>query len=453
MIINYSFYFFILIVSFNSFNLSYIVIPFNTYNIENENSNEKLNITNFFFFFFESQIYARMNIGTPKKFILIDLRMNNHGLLLGYLCNNNNLKCEESKYNINKSSSFYGDINNKKIYSSQYSGSYFAQDTFSFYSDMAMNSNHEIKLNNISFLYTPKNEEGNNKSEEKYINDKICGTLGLAVNAYYYLTEEVNFIKILKKLEYINKYDFSFYFTSNTEGALIIGEEPHNYLPKKFNENNFRKINVLLDEYSNSGWRTEFTQIYFYTNNIIDNKICYYETIKNNQKYLVLICDKTSSFDINSFPTLYFYHRIFNYTFEFSKEDLFLEKNDKYIFLIFFMEYGNSYFTLGKLFLKKYLLVFNIDSKTIGFYNSILEYESEQIINSVSVYYKILGIIIILIACGVGFVFAKKVYEQTRKKRLNEIEEQYEYKSHDTKNINYEDNGNKKILLEIPLKI
>ena len=490
MIINYSFYFFIIIVSFNSFNLSYIVIPFNTYNIENENSNEKLNITKFFYNNFESQIYARMNIGTPKKFIPIDLRMNNHGLLLGYLCNNDNLKCEESKYNINLSSSFYGDINNKKIYSSQYSGSYFAQDTFSFYSDMAMSSDHEIILNNISFLYTPKNEEGNNKNEEKYINDKICGTLGLAVNAYYYLTEEVNFIKILKKLEYINKYDFSFYFTSNTEGALIIGEEPHNYLPKKFNENNFRKINVLLDEYSNSGWRTEFTQIYFYTNNIkhkikeskkgifaienkyiigskdyqksiednffkkyIDNKICYYETIKNNQKYLVLICDKTSSFDINSFPTLYFYHRIFNYTFEFSKEDLFLEKNDKYIFLIFFMEYGNSYFTLGKLFLKKYLLVFNIDSKTIGFYNSILEYESEQIINSVSVYYKILGIIIILIACGIGFVFAKKVYEQTRKKRLNEIEEQYEYKGHDTNNINYEGNGNKKILLEIPLKI
>ena len=70
-----------------------------------------------------------------------------------------------------------------------------------------------------------------------------------------------------------------------------------------------------------------------------------------------------------------------------------------------------------------------------------------------SAYYKILGIIIILIACGVGFVFAKKVYEQTRKKRLNEIEEQYEYKSHDTNNINYEGNSNKKILLEIPLKI
>ena len=47
---------------------------------------------------------------------------------------------------------------------------------------------------------------------------------------------------------------------------------------------------------------------------------------------------------------------------------------------------------------------------------------------------------------------AKKIYEQARKRRLNEIIEQYEYKSHDTDNINYENNDDKKIMLEIPLK-
>ena len=53
--INFQFYFFIIIVSFNSFNLSYIVIPFNSYDLEQENSNEKLNITKFFHNNFESQ--------------------------------------------------------------------------------------------------------------------------------------------------------------------------------------------------------------------------------------------------------------------------------------------------------------------------------------------------------------------------------------------------------------
>ena len=49
------------------------------------------------------------------------------------------------------------------------------------------------------------------------------------------------------------------------------------------------------------------------------------------ERQQILICDKKESFEINSFPTLYFYHRIFNYTFELIKENLFLEKNNKYI--------------------------------------------------------------------------------------------------------------------------
>ena len=487
--INFQFYFLVIIVSFNSFNLSYIVIPFNSYDLEQENSNEKLNITKFFHNNFESQIYAKVNIGTPKKYIPIELRMNNHGLILGYLCNNDNFRCEESKYNINISSSFYGGFDNQKIDSSLYSGSFFAQDTFSFYSDITMNSKKEIKLSNISFIYTPKIERNNNRKTN--VNDKLCGTLGLALNPHYYLTDEVNFIKILKKLEYINKYDFSFYFTSDKEGKLIIGEEPHNYLPEKFNIDNLRKSNALLDKYSSSVWKTEFTKIYYYSNDIkneineskngvfaienkyiigskayhknieknffkkyLDNNICSYETIKNAQKYLVLLCNKTSSFDINSFPTLYFYHRIFNYTFELTKEDLFLEKNDKYIFLIFFMEYGNNYFTLGKLFLKKYLFVFNINSKSIGFYNTFKKDEPEKEKNNpMHIQYIIIGtiILIITISFGLGFYLSQKLYKKIKRRR-NEIMDEYDYNCDDTNDINYKNNDNKKILIEIPLK-
>ena len=50
-------------------------------------------------------------------------------------------------------------------------------------------------------------------------------------------------------------------------------------------------------------------------------------------------------------------------------------------------------------------------------------------------------------------LFGKKIYEQTRKRRLNEIIEQYEYKSHDVDDINYDDNNdNKNLMVEIPLK-
>ena len=477
--INFSFYFLLFIFSFNSFNLSYIVIPFKTNNKEEEiNKKSEFNITKFYENNFRSQIYASINIGTPQKIIPINLLMNSQGLIIGYLCNINS-KIEESKYDINTSSSFYSDPNNRKIYYNYYKDSFIGQDSFSFYTDIKMNSEKEIKLNNISFIYVPKEKINLN-------NNIICGNLGLSLKAYYYLTDEVNFIKNLKKLNYINKYDFSFYFTSDTKGLLIIGEEPHDYFPNIYNINNLRKTNALSDGYDNLSWKTEFAQIYFYSNDVknkikeknayfaiennyiigtkyykkiieekffkkyLDNNICYYESIPK-EKYSILICEKTSVFDIGTFPTLYFYHRIFNYTFELTKENLFIEKNNKYIFLIFFSE-NQNYFTLGKLFLRKYLFVFNIDSKSIGFYNYYLEF-NEKKLNSISLIYKLIGALIILIACIVGFYLAKKIYEQTRKRRLNEIIEQYEYKSHDVDDINYDDNNdNKNIMVEIPLK-
>ena len=263
--INFSFYFLLFIFSFNSFNLSYIVIPFKTNNKEEENNKKsEFNISKFYENNFRSQIYASINIGTPHKIIPINLLMNSQGLIIGYLCNINP-KIEESKYDINTSSSFYSDPNNRKIYYNYYKDSFIGQDSFSFYTDIKMNSEKEIKLNNISFIYVPKEKINLN-------NNIICGNLGLSLKAYYYLTDEVNFIKNLKKLNYINKYDFSFYFTSDTKGLLIIGEEPHNYLPNIYNINNLRKTNALSDGYDNLSWKTEFAQIYFYSNDV-KNKI------------------------------------------------------------------------------------------------------------------------------------------------------------------------------------
>ena len=57
--------------------------------------------------------------------------MNTHGLTIGYLCDNN-LNCEESNYNINKSSTFLEDPNKK--YYSRNQWSYIVQDSFTLFS-------------------------------------------------------------------------------------------------------------------------------------------------------------------------------------------------------------------------------------------------------------------------------------------------------------------------------
>ena len=329
---NFFFNFFLFIICFNSFILSYIVIPFNTYDREKENPKEEFSVTKFFENYKDSLIYIRMKMGNPVRTVPVNIFMNFHGLILGYL-NNNDVREEESTYNINRSSTFYGDSSSKKYYSSEYPWGFIGQDTFTFFSDIKMDPKEEIKLNNISFLYIPKNTEN--------MNNKINGVLGLSLKAYYYVTEEVNFFKILKKLNHIQKFDYSFHFTSDTEGLFIIGEEPHNYMPNMFNINNLRRTNSLFDGV-HYGWKIEFSQIYFYAEDgikqnikeknsvfsieknyiygsktykqkieekyfkqYLDNNICHYGLIEK-EKYQILICDKTKSFDISSFPTLYF---------------------------------------------------------------------------------------------------------------------------------------------------
>ena len=64
-------------------------------------------------------------------------------------------------------------------------------------------------------------------------------------------------------------------------------------------------------------------------------------------------------------------HHELNYTFEFTYEDLFLEKDHNFWFLIVLSSFQNDLeeWNMGIIFLRKYNLIFNQDTKTISFYN------------------------------------------------------------------------------------
>ena len=143
-----------------------------------------------------------------------------------------------------------------------------------------------------------------------------------------------------------------------------------------------------------------------------------------------------------------------NILFSLTFNDLFLEKDDKYIFLVIFPEnYYNvkhSYWYLGIPFYNAYQLVFNYDSKTIGLYlskndigvinkdenktNKIANGENEKNKNRniVRTLLEILfGICLVIIAYFIG----KKINEQ-RKKRANELQDDYEYYLNNKNDIN-----------------
>ena len=96
---------------------------------------------------------------------------------------------------------------------------------------------------------------------------------------------------------------------------------------------------------------------------------------------------------------MYFYHKLYNYTFELNYKDLFEEKDDKLYFLIAFDINEEDLWKLGTIFFRKYFFIFNTEEKTIGFYNN------DIIINKTEFKYlsNILWIVLVIIAGFVGF--------------------------------------------------
>ena len=69
-------------------------------------------------------------------------------------------------------------------------------------------------------------------------------------------------------------------------------------------------------------------------------------------------------------PTIIFVQEHLRYNFTMNINELIYEKNDYVFFLLFSSSSQKNKWILGKPFLKKYPLVFNPESKDIGFYST-----------------------------------------------------------------------------------
>ena len=178
-----------------------------------------------------------------------------------------------------------------------------------------------------------------------------------------------------------------------------------------------------------------------------------------NQEYRIFYCDKKSSIKYieKYFPILKFCMKQFGICFEFDYKDLFKEKNDKLYFLIYFNMKDNPYrFIIGQMLIKKYLLTFNYDTKMIGFYdkNIKVKVESKEEETITKYYYEhdskviIIFIIAFIIFLIIGFFLGKKLYDTKRKKKANELIDDYEYESRDINSIK----SNNSLTLEMKSK-
>ena len=455
-----------------------IYLPFKI--IESELKNNLMNPSSLFKSWNNTQITSELLIGTPPQKIVTLLVSNIYELnLFENMCD-----ISPSYYEKDKSSSYNFIKNIRYTYNNILNCSIINESIY-LYTDENQINKISIKGFNIIYSDNKKEEYKSNINEQnKYeYHPNTCLNIGFKPGQKISYNIDLNFIGQIKHNKIIDKsivkgYDFTFKFTNNNQGYLIIGEKPH-----EFDKNNFNEQQMLLIGSKNtkftSDWYLEFNKIYYtgikingnsaynstfyadssikfdldfgliegnynyetnikedFFNYLIDKKICFTDELDN--EYRIYYCDKKLGINYieKYFPTLKFCLKQFGFCFNFDYKDLFKEKDDKIYFLIYFKLNDNysSRFTFGQIFIKKYILTFNYDTKMIGFYdkNIIIESNKEQQ-NSNKTSGSNVAILIIcsIVFVCIGFLFGKKIYEKARKKKANELIDDYDYESHD----------------------
>ena len=457
-----------------------------------------------------TNLLSKINIGTPSYEIKTFLSVQHSFFSITPNSLSKNVNDFLSHYDIRKSNSFKNvTVNGRHLLDTNYN--YMAKETFELNMFNCIKKEYyNISIDDMIFIYNDNNKNtDNDKQNSYYLN------IGLQIINYkkYKERENYNFIHQLKKRDIIKNYDWCIFFEKgkkengsflynpdqliNAKGELLIGDLPSNY------NSNFQK-SQLLSTYSIYSdrlfkWCLEFSNIYYnktfnetvkisiyevylnINNYIILCPMTYYHKIKKDffdyyinknqcknyigSEYRTFYCEKSENFTVENlkkFPTLYMEHKDFQYIFEFTYEDLFIEKNGKYWFLIALSIFNSDIeeWFMGIIFLRKYTLIFNQDCKTISFYNpnlQILNSKSENLFNrEINIGYIIIIISIAILICVILYIIIRffgqkysKLYKE--KKRLNHIydNDNCDYIEHKNFDINKKSNYGKNLLMEM----
>ena len=393
-----------------------------------------------------NKIYITLDIGEPAQKINLYLTMDTSLLLIA------DSSINDSYYNIGKSNTYLKIGKIDQSYFEYYSKANYANDSFLL--PTSYDNSSKKKFNNIQFIHIIE------YSDKKYLSS---GYFGLQ------LPKKNKKINIFENL---NSYIFNLKYTSDSEGYLSIGGEFNK------NEEGLKRAKALPcindnDVYNNLCWYLKFNDIKFgdiKVNRQRDALIApelgfirgsneYWQKIEENyfdkilkgkctQKlsdnhYYYYECEKNT--DLSSFKDLVFVHQDLMYNFSLTKDDLFITYGDKIYFLIVFDKFLTSeeFWKLGKPFIKKYNFTYDIDTKQIYFYYHNFDNHNfdEQKNNkkSGSQNYIILLVIIGVLCLGVIIMIAlvaTKIFLKPKKKKANELKDDFDYINEDSKNKN-----------------
>ena len=380
----------------------------------------------------ENIMYCNINVGNQKIPFKISFDKE-----LTFIMNDN---YTFSKFSKSKSKSFKrkNELSNSYVFDNIRFG-YNATETFK----LTNEEDEEIEVSDIPFILGTYQEE---RTSFPY-----PAQLGLKKRTYNNPCV-FNFIEQLKKRDIINSEVFFFKFDDKEGGELILGEYPHEF--DKNYDSKYLIQSSSLEMGTSYNWFLHFNYLFigenkidmtkttaeltpekgmiimtmqmekiFYDNYFKDwvseNK-CVRLKLKTHVNY---VCQDT--IDISTFPNVTFRHQGMEYDFILEPKDLFYHYYDRYFFLISFRD--SFYFFIGKPFFKKFNIIFNQDSKQLAIYSFVQESDNKEY-NSMIVPTILIIIFSILVLVFVIILFRYKL----KRKKLNEIEENYDY----TPNLN-----------------
>ena len=467
---NLIFFEFISIIILLDISLCIVVFPFNTI-IENRNgeineNSEQYNSTHFLNDYFTRLNYIPMKIGNPPQEVNILLTSQDCGFKIG-----NSIKCKKymnnylSYYNRNFSNDFkYTNYSEFKMYEFNNEGNS-AEDTIFAYDDLQLKNIKNFQ--NIGFYLGSDT------------NHTLCGIIGFKLDGYNSKCSKINnIVKSFKSNDIINNYKWSIKYNTLDEGLFIIGGNMEDIIPNYNSKNMFtvnsveigmiycwgiglRKIicnnNITINKYSTTaeidnnfslikGSHTYLEYIEknffkeYYSKGICNKSVYNYDRFHD---YYAIECEKEKFGinDINKFPSLSFLIYNSETILDLEGKDLFTETKYKYFFNVIFNYYDSEQWIFGKIFFKKFPTIIDSDKKEISIYNNYNKEMSNDENSNNSFKFKILYLVVFaaFIIFGILCYLLGKNLNKIRKKKANELNDDYDYTP--AKNNNIENNN------------
>ena len=419
--------------------------------------------TNHFNDLYQNLIYTILDIGTPSQKMLGIFNPDSTAFTIG-----NQDNCyKKVQYNYSFTNSKSSNIIKKKDGDDYFPGYYILNDTIKIYT-IENNTKKFEEINNFQLKFDePKKSWGKVDTSDKL----FCGDIGFQIDKQQ--EPWAKFLKQLNDKNLINSYIITMNYTSEQEGNFYIGEYPHEYDSDYYKESHifttnaiprksFSLFRILMNDIyiqinNNDIIKLKLNEVFFHLelglivcpieyynyitskffNKYLNESICYLKSMTQKlDSYNMIVCENNNNFDIESFPSLHFYHSDLNISFSLNYKDLFEAKDNKYYFLVVYSTFSASYWKLGKPFLKKYQITLNLDAKSISFYkNYVISNDDKNIDNNENNDGKGNNIVLILVCVGLSFIlvvvsyfFIKNIKKEKKKKRANELkDDDYEY--------------------------